>query len=270
MREFFGMEGAFNKYGGMVADMVLVSFMWILFCLPIVTVGASTSALFYVTTRRIANREGYITTDFWEAFKTNFKRATILWMIAAVLLLILMVNFLFLTADGAEAGGIFALVLPAQLVFLFVIAIMNVYVYPLIARFDMGLLQIIKSAFYLSVRHFLTSITCVVMAVIAVSAVLFMFPPLLLIAPGLYAWMASILIMKIFKRYRPEMDKDPVLEIAEIEAQKAAERRRSTGENEETITEDTGELVTNAVKNVAKGNEETLTEDTGDSFDDGE
>ncbi|MCL2603752.1 MAG: DUF624 domain-containing protein [Defluviitaleaceae bacterium] len=242
MRDFFSLEGPFNKYGGMIADMVLVSLMWLLFCLPIVTIGASTTAMFYVTTRRIAEREGYITSDFWTAFKANIRKATIMWMIILVALILLLMNVLLLTNDEVElAGGIFGIVLPAQLVFLFVIAIMSVYIYPLMARFDMGLVQVVKSAFYMSVRHFLTSVSCVVMAV-AAFLLFFRFPPLILVAPGLYAWLSSYMIMKVFKKYRPEMDRDPSAEIAEIEAKKAEERWKreretpaptNTGESEE-------------------------------------
>jgi uncharacterized membrane protein YesL len=236
MREFFSLDGAFNKYGGMVADMVLVSLMWLLFCLPIVTAGASTTALFYVTTRRISDREGYITTDFWTAFKNNFKKATIMWMIILVVLIILFMNILLMTNEATSVEGFFGFVLPAQLVFLFVISIMSVYIYPLMARFDMGLIQVVKSAFYMSVRHFLTSVCCVCMVVGAVF-MFFQFPPLLLVTPGLYAWLASYMIMKVFKKYRPEMDKDPMVEIAEIEAKKAEERwkreRESSNREEE-------------------------------------
>ncbi|MCL2500776.1 MAG: DUF624 domain-containing protein [Defluviitaleaceae bacterium] len=233
MREFFGLEGPFNKYGGMIADMVLVSLMWLLFCLPIITIGASTTAMFYVTTRRIADREGYITSDFWFAFKNNMRKATILWLIIFVVLVLLFMNLLLLTNEEVTfEGGIFGIVLPAQLVFLFMISIMSVYIYPLMARFDMGLVQVVKSAFYMSVRHFLTSVCCVVMAVAAFFLFL-RFPPLILVAPGLYAWLASYMIMKVFKKYRPEMDRDPAAEIAEIEAKKAEERWKRERETPE-------------------------------------
>ncbi|MCL2202832.1 MAG: DUF624 domain-containing protein [Defluviitaleaceae bacterium] len=225
MRDFFSLDGAFSKYGGMLADMVILSLMWILFCLPFVTAGASTTALYYVSTRRIADREGYITSDFWLAFKSNIKRATIIWMIIVLIVAVLVFNILALIDGETLQGGIFTFMLPAQLVLLFVIALMSVYIYPLIARFDMGLIQVLKSAFYMAVRHFLTTITCLILLVASLF-ILWNFPPMLVVAPGLYAWLVSHMIMRIFKKYRPEMDRDPMLEIAEIEARKAEERRR--------------------------------------------
>jgi hypothetical protein len=54
--------------------------------------------------------------------------------------------------------------------------------------------------------------------------VTFTSPVLVIVAPGLYVWLSSYMLMRIFKRYRPEMDKDPMQEIAEIEAAMAANR----------------------------------------------
>jgi len=240
MRDFFSLDGAFNKYGGVLADMVIVSLMWFLFAIITfgIGIGAGSAALFFVTTRRIADREGYITRDFWEAFKVNFKKGTIMWLIVLAMVLMLINNVMLLVNAEEPAAGIMSIILPAQLVFLVLIGLMSVYIWPLIARFDMGLVQVCKSAFFMSVRHLLTSVTCVAL----IAGVLFLiiqFPPLLIVTPGLYAWLASYMIMRVFKKYRPEMDKDPMLEIAEIEAARADEKRRQefnlgnpTGEEE--------------------------------------
>jgi len=96
------------------------------------------------------------------------------------------------------------------------------------ARFDMSVRQIIKSCFYMANRHLLTSITCALLLLAAFLTFDLMPPLAIFLAPGAYAMLSSYMIMKIFKKYRPEMDKDPVLEIQEIEAQKAEERRRQS------------------------------------------
>jgi len=244
MRDFFSLDGPFNKYGGMLADMVILSLMWLLFSLPIITSGAATAALFYVSTRRIANREGYITTDFWEAFKTNFVRATVIWVILLLIFTVLLFNVLIIIFGEAGTDGIFSVVLPAQFVFVILLSFMCVYIFPMIARFDMPVKLIIRSSFYMSVRHLLTSITTVVLLLGGIILFIQM-PPLLIVIPGVYAWLASILIMKVFKKYRPEMDRDPALELAEIEARLAEERRRRDlgldplePEGEETVSDE--------------------------------
>ncbi|MCL2363815.1 MAG: DUF624 domain-containing protein [Defluviitaleaceae bacterium] len=239
MRDFFGLEGPFNKYGGMLADMALVSFMWILFCLPVITAGASTTAMYYVTTRRISEREGYITSDFWLAFKNNFKRATIISLIFGLIMVVVVFNAIELLNNNVDwpEGRMFGIMLPAQIVIFAILGLMSVYVYALLARFDMKLTEIAKSAFFMSIRHFLTSILCV-SALVAAIFIFFQLPPLLIVLPGAYAWVSSMLIMRVFRKYRPEMDKDPAQELAEIEAQKAEDRwKRETTIAEDIISE---------------------------------
>jgi uncharacterized membrane protein YesL len=231
MRDFFSMEGPFNRYGGMLADIVLVSFMWLLFTLPVVSAGASTTALFYVTTRRLSEREGYITTDFWTSFKSNFKRATVVWLIYLTVTLLVLANIFIISNPENEGIQMRTFMFAAQLVILIITGLMSVYLYPLLARFDMKLIDIIKSAFFLTFRHFLTTLACVVMLGIAIFLFI-QFLPLLIVLPGAYAWLASLLLMRVFRKYRPEMDRNVAEEIAEIEAAKDEKRRRGTNDSQ--------------------------------------
>ena len=247
MREFFSFDGPFNRYGGMVADMIILSFMWLLFSIIGLglTIGASTTAMFYVSTRRIANREGYITRDFWEAFKANFKRATLLWLMILILLLLIYFNINHIEV----VGGMAVIIFPAQIILFVEIVLVSIYIFPMAARFDMGIKQLIKSSFFMANRHLLTSVSCAVL--LAATVVFFLAMPHLAIfvGPGIYAWLSSYMIMRIFKRYRPEMDKDPVLEIQEIEAQKTEERRkRSIGSMQ---TDNADEVVDEAAVEAA-------------------
>jgi uncharacterized membrane protein YesL len=219
MSGFFSLEGPFYKYGSMLADIMILSLVWLVCSIPLVTIGASTSALFYVTTRRIANREGYILRDFWKGFKTNFKRATVIWLLLVLLVLILVFNIL----NIGVVGNMAVFMLPLQICFLIEAALISTYLFPLTARFDMGVKQTLKSAFFMANRHLPTSITCVVLGLASFLAI-YLFPIYIMVAMGVYAWLASYMIIRIFKKYRPEMDKDPAQEIAEIEAAMNAEK----------------------------------------------
>ena len=240
MRNIFDLDGPFNKYGGLLADTVIVSVMWILFSIPIITIGASTTAMFFVTTRRIANREGYITSDFWLAFKTNFKKATVLWLLVLLLNLILLFNIF-----NLEAVGDFRVWLgPAQLIMMIIIGLMCMFMFPMCARFQMGIIQIIKSSFFMAIRHLFTSVTCLLLLLALIASIFFM-ELMVFLVPGVFGMLSSHMVMKIFKRYRPEMDKDPVLEIQEIEARKAEERRQR-----DIKTADEGEEATDESDNI--------------------
>jgi len=220
MRDFFSIDGAFSKYGGFLADMMILSLMWLVLSIPIVTMGAATTALFYVATRRISEREGYITSDFWQAFKDNFKRATLIWMIILAVTLILSFNILNPEIMGNMARFIF----PVWILLLIQLAFMTTFVFPITARFEMSLSQTIKSSFFMANRHFLTTVLCLLLLITIILTVMMM-GFLLFVAPGVYAILSSYLLMRVFKKYRPEMDKNPMVELAEIEAQKQEDRR---------------------------------------------
>ncbi|MCL2707746.1 MAG: DUF624 domain-containing protein [Defluviitaleaceae bacterium] len=215
MSGFFSLDGPFYKYGSLVADIMILSVAWIVCSIPLVTAGASTAAIYFVATRRIANREGYILRDFWAAFKANFKRATILWIIMVALGLLLINNIIFFFG---MSGTMASIMLPIEICLLIELVLISFYVFPITARFDMNVKTTLKTAFYMANRHLPTSLTIAVLFAALILAILFMSEILILAAPGLFAWLSSYMLIRIFKKYRPEMDKDPIQELAEIEA----------------------------------------------------
>lgn len=68
------------SFMGKLGHVVLLNVIWLLCCLPVVTAGASTTALFYVA-RKIAVDEDYrVCRDFFRSFKANWKQTTVLWI----------------------------------------------------------------------------------------------------------------------------------------------------------------------------------------------
>jgi len=228
MRDFFGLEGSFNKYGGFVADTFILSLLWFFFSGITLTlgIGASTTALFYVATRRISNREGYIASDFWQAFKANFARSTKVWIVISLLIALIIFSMI----TGLELGDELPLnkiIFPVQIVTLTEVLFVTVYLFPVLARFDMSVKEAVKSSFFMANRHMITSFTCLgtlagLVYIIFSNLQIF---PLIFAVPGIYAMVSSYFIMKVFKKYRPEMDKDPMLELQEFEKKRADEKR---------------------------------------------
>lgn len=70
--------------------LLLVNLIYLLFCLPIVTIGPATAALYRVTVTMVRDKNVYAWRDFWEAFKSNWKQGLLfgipftLFLIAAV------------------------------------------------------------------------------------------------------------------------------------------------------------------------------------------
>lgn len=211
MGGFFNLDGGFAKFGNMLADVIILSFIWFLFSIPIFTIGASTTALFFVTTRRISNKEGYLFKDFFTSFKREFKQATVAWVfiliVGGVLAFnILNINLIFdILPNSAIIKTIYSSI---QLCLFIELCFFTIFVFPLLSRFNFTLKSLFVNAFFMSNKHFLTTLLCfaislTILYLIYISNLLVIF-----VAIGLYAFSTSFFIMKVFKKHRPEIDEE--------------------------------------------------------------
>ena len=107
----FGIDSKFYEVVSRIADLVVVNLLFVLCSLPIITIGASTTALYGVTKKMAENREGYIFRNYFRLFKENFKQSTIMWSILLLLALIptidlYIINFFICRNDDNMAHSI--------------------------------------------------------------------------------------------------------------------------------------------------------------------
>ncbi len=133
-----------------IFDFILLNILWLLTSIPIVTLGAATAALYSVMMSVVEKKEGYIIKDYWKAFCRNFKQSTVVW----ILLLFLGACLWFdLTLIGVVPGlfrQIGTVVLGAVLIFYFMECI---FVFPLIAKFENSIGNMIKNALLIPVSR---------------------------------------------------------------------------------------------------------------------
>ena len=210
--DLFNLDGPLFKYGNMLADMVILSFLWIIFSLPLVTMGAASTAAYYVATRRIAEKEGYLIKDFWKAFRREFFKVTPIFIpIMVMVMVITIINLPQLNVTDAETMPLAAntVLTVLQYVLLVESLIVLMYMFPIAARFDMNRKELLKTAFFMANRHLLITIILVVILVGGSLTFLWLFGLLLLVFPGIYFYMSSYLFMRIFRKYRPDIDAMP-------------------------------------------------------------
>ena len=120
MNRFFNMDNKFFVFMGRVADLILLNILCILCCIPIVTAGASITALYYVTLKMARDEESYIIRSFFCSFKQNFKQSTLIWilMLAAGVLIhmeksaLAVITILPMTLVDAKLFPIYMLIWP--------------------------------------------------------------------------------------------------------------------------------------------------------------
>lgn len=150
------MEGAFRfdsklyRVMEKVVSLVKLNLMWILFSIPIVTIGAANCALHEVAFQIASNKEGYICRTFVSAFKRKFRQATILWIPMLLTGIGIVFDYLFWSqGQGTLPSFMKGLTLALGFVHLSV----TVYIYPLAARMETNSKTTVRNAALLAFKY---------------------------------------------------------------------------------------------------------------------
>lgn len=135
MRNLLNPEGKMMLFFTKLAYSAYLNVLWFICCLPVITAGASTAALFYVTLKVAKNEEGNLTRSFFRAFSQNFRKATVIWLILLALGIILALDGYVLYHMRLE-NAFWAVTSAVFLVALAAYAIILMYIFPLLARFE--------------------------------------------------------------------------------------------------------------------------------------
>ena len=113
MGRFFNMDNKFFVFMGKIADLCMLNLLCIICCIPIVTAGASLTALYYVTMKMVRNEEAYIFRSFFRSFKQNFKQATVINIIMLAAAALLYIDTNIAGKMGQPAGKILGMIFAA-------------------------------------------------------------------------------------------------------------------------------------------------------------
>lgn len=219
MNRFFNMESPIFVFLSRMADLMILNVVFLITCIPIVTIGAAWSSLYYVTLKMVRNEESYIVRSYFKSFKQNFKQSTLMWIIVLILGFLLYMDLRIMTVMESSAGsnviriGIYML----GLVGIFVLQ----YLFPLVAKFFNSTKNMFRNAFLMAIRHLPQT---VVMAVISAGSVIITFLNGWTLTYGLLIWIMigfalvamanSWFLVRIFDKYIPE-EEDQTSDITE-------------------------------------------------------
>jgi len=187
-----------------IADIVVLNLLFLICSIPIVTIGASLTALYYVTLKMVEGREGYIVKSFFQAFRQNFKQSTAIWLILLPSYLVLGADLLFLLRSGNSLAGVGIFLV---MVVLFLAIFTGLFAFPLQARFENSIKNTLKNALLLSVanipRTILMFVATAFFLILSLYSVYFL-PLLILCTFSLPSFFHAALLQKVFKKISPE------------------------------------------------------------------
>ncbi len=199
----FNPQNRFWSFVEKIANLFLLSFLWLLFSLPVVTAGAATTALFSYTLQLARDEEGYVWQTFWKSFKENFLQATAEWILMAAAGLFLLADLYccqFLPFPQAVRWA--ARVVLASAFFVYFLTCL--YVFPLTAFFRVTLKNAVTHSFIMAVGNLYVSVTILVIYAIF-GVFLYFLPEFFMIWFTLAGYAASHLYCGVFRKY---MDAD--------------------------------------------------------------
>ena len=178
-------NNAFFRALSKFCDIVILNALFIICSIPIITIGASSSALYTVMLKFVRDEEGYIFKGFFLAFKENFKKATIAWIIILLITMSLIVN-ISITIE-MDIPWVRTAFLVAFSVIGLVLSFVWIYLFPLIARYENPLKATFINALLLSVGRLPYTALLLLIHIVPVGLTLFVNVEILLM--GILAWL---------------------------------------------------------------------------------
>ncbi len=201
--KLFNIDSPVYRFMQRLWDVFRLNLMWLLFSLPVVTIGISTIAAADVTLRMTEEREGHVVHDFIKAFKANWKQGI---PMSFVTLLSIYAIWMDIQLINAVEDGTMFLIMTIVSAYIFIFG--QIYVYPLLARYDNSIINSLKNSFELGMKYFGRTVLLLIVLALEIAVIFWNTTTLFagaLIGPACVIYTISGTAMYIFR----DMEKIP-------------------------------------------------------------
>ena len=151
MSKLFRMDSPLMRLLTKIADQMVLNILFCVTSIPLITIGASWTALYSVTLKMVRDEEGSVSRSYFRSFRQNFRQATLLWLGVLVVLALLVLDIRVL---NGMAGGTAPGLLRVGVEILAFLGIMVLqYLFPSLARFEASLADTLKNACMMALAH---------------------------------------------------------------------------------------------------------------------
>ncbi|MBQ7057764.1 MAG: DUF624 domain-containing protein [Firmicutes bacterium] len=259
-KDVFSIEGPFARFGTALFDMIYTDFLWLIlggpaailvvralpvgesgFLLALVWIltiaaalhlGPGTSAAYAALGKLARKEDSYIFKDFWKSYQTNYKQGLIVTLILGVIGVVLF-EAMWVTLEYLELFGfMFYIIFPIQCFAAAELVITIIYVYPLLARFDMTTKELLKNALLMANKHLPTSLLLLAMLAGTLYVPIGLNLGGVIVIFGIYFYLSAMLLERVFRNYmapedvltpeESEMLGEKTREVTESDEEKAA------------------------------------------------
>lgn len=191
-----------------------LNLLWFICCIPIFTIGASTTALYYTTLKITREEDRSLTRMFFRSFREDFRQSTVLWLILFAVGLLLAGDGYIVYHLRASSTGVPAVMWTLILALLIVAAVAYVvvlfFVFPLVATVSNTNWAMLKNSFFIGTHYLFCTILVFAVHFAMFFAVVRIFTPLIIFGEGLCALLSSYLMSNVLRAcsYDPDAEDD--------------------------------------------------------------
>ena len=205
LRRVFDPDNLWWSFLARGVDWVGLSLLWGFLCLPVVTFGPATSALYYTVVKCFRQKEKSAFAIFLRAFKADLKQGIKATLLCVPALLLLAAGYSIMKANWSTDFG--AVMFVAYDIALMVPLGIMVWLFPLMGRFDAPLKDSLRTAAMLALRHLPSTVILVLLTVETFVSLLEKWWPVFF-APVLWVLLESLFMERIFPKYLTEDEKE--------------------------------------------------------------
>ena len=214
--KIFDLDSPLMNVLNKMADLMWLNILTLICCIPVITAGAALTSMHYVALKIVRNEESYITRSFFKSFKTNFRQATLIWLLLMLVAAILGGDYYIITKSGMQFSQVLVVLIMAAGV---LVICTSLYVFPVLAKFDNTIMGTIRTAFIMSIFQLPQTVVMFVMAffpLIIYLVSLRLIPIIFLFGFSLPAYASAMLYNKFFQKLEDQLlsEQEPAPEIS--------------------------------------------------------
>lgn len=214
--KIFDLDSPLMNVLNKMADLMWLNILTLICCIPVITAGDALTSMHYVALKIVRNEESYITRSFFKSFKTNFRQATLIWLLLMLVAAILGGDYYIITKSGMQFSQVLVVLIMAAGV---LVICTSLYVFPVLAKFDNTIMGTIRNAFIMSILQLPKTVVMFVMAffpLIIYLVSLRLIPIIFLFGFSLPAYASAMLYNKFFQKLEDQLlsEQEPAPEIS--------------------------------------------------------
>ncbi len=196
-----------------ILDLIVLNFLFLITCIPIVTIGASISSLYTMTLKIVRKEDTYVIRGYFKAFKVNFKQATAFWLIALLLYALTYVIYVAASINGGTLKSIYTVI---TIVLAVLYSMYFLTVFALNSTFKHTYKKMLYNGFAILIGHFpamLTQYLCLAIPFLicfGINTIIMQYALLFWMIIGfsvLFLWQ-SVYLNRVFKKYRDDEEEE--------------------------------------------------------------